>query len=187
MKKIKKIKQPIGPPQAGFSLIELLIAMAVVLVLVSALVVSGARAARASRETSAAQSVATLASVEQNFEHAWQGFSPLGTNLAGSELAGTTPATFAADEDLSTTQANALDAGFTQNGYKIIYKAGPTTFTDSSGNTVSNSFEFTAIPTNTSDIKSYCADPTGVWFNTLGTGATIATGAGCKTDGYISQ
>jgi|SRR5579862_5497680 len=172
----------------GFSLIELMIAMAVLLVIVGALVVSGGRAMRASQETAAQQNVSSLASDVQAFQHAWQGYPPLATNLGGSENQSTVAATYAADQEIPTTQANALDAGYTNGGYIITYKAGGTTFNDAAGNAVFPSFEFTAIPNSTnSGTKAACSDPSGVWFNALGTGATVATGAGCKADGFLDQ
>ena len=172
----------------GFSLIELMIAMAILLVIVGALVVSGGRALRASQETAAAQNVSSLASDEQAFQHAWQGYSPLATNLGGSETQSTTAATFSADQEVPTAQASKLDAGFTNGAYIVTYHAGATTFVDSASNTVATTFEFTAIPNSVnSGTKAYCSDPSGTWFNQLGTGATIVSGAGCKTDGYLSQ
>jgi prepilin-type N-terminal cleavage/methylation domain-containing protein len=174
--------------QAAFSLIELMIGMAVVLILSSAIAFAGGRVARAGRETTAVQNISTLASHEATFSQAWQGYSPAGVNLGGSEVLATVAATFAADQEISTAEAALLDAGYVNAGYSIIYKPGPNTFADSTGNTVSSSFEFTAIPTAIAQgTKAFCSDPSGSWFNTLGVGATVATGAGCKTDGYLSQ
>lgn len=162
--------------------------MAVVLILVAGLVVSSARAMRASRETAAAQNVATLANDEQAFQHAHSGYSPLATNLGGSENSATLSATFAADQEVPTFEATALDAGYTTSGYIVTYKSGATTFVNADGNTVSNAFEFTAIPNAVGNgTKSFCSDPSGSWYNELGTGATVSSGAGCKTDGYTAQ
>ena len=174
--------------ERGFSLIELLIAMAVVLILVGALVVAGSRSLRASNESAAGQNVQTLASSAAAFQGAWQGFPPASSNMGGLELASTAQATFAADQELTTTEATALATGYTNGNYNIIYKPGANTFTDSAGNVVSTTFEFTAIPNAVSSgTKSYCSDPTGIFFNALGTGATPASGAGCNTDGYTSH
>jgi prepilin-type N-terminal cleavage/methylation domain-containing protein len=172
----------------GFSLIELMIAMAVLLIIVGALVVSGGRALRAANESSAAQNVSSLASDEQAFQHGNQGYSPLATNLGGSEVQSTVAATFAADQEVPTALAAKLDAGATNGGYTIIYKAGPTTFVNDAGNTVATTFEFTSIPNSiNSGTKAWCSDPSGTWSNNLGTGATPASGAGCKTDGFLNQ
>lgn len=162
--------------------------MAVVLILVGGIAFAGSRVARAGRETTAAQNVATLASHEATFSHAWQGYSPLATNLGGSESSATAAATFAADQEIPTAQASQLDAGYVNGNYKIVYKPGPNTFTDSAGNVVASSFEFTAIPVDiAAGTKAYCSDPSGTWFNTLGTGATSASGGGCKNDSYLNQ
>jgi len=159
-----------------------------VLILVSALVIAGSRSLRAANESSAGQNVSTLASNATAFQQAWQGFPPASTNLGGLEVAGTTAATFAADQEITTTEAAALGTGFVNGNYTVLYKPGPTTFVDSAGNTVATTFEFTAIPINVSSgTKAYCSDPTGVFFNSLGTGATPASGAGCNTDGYTSH
>jgi prepilin-type N-terminal cleavage/methylation domain-containing protein len=173
--------------QQGFTLVELMLAMAVVLILVGGIVLAAGRVSRAARETTATQNVTTLATQENTFFHAWQGYSPAATNLGGSELSATTQATFAADQEIPTFEAAQLDAGYTNAGYKIVYKPGTNSFADSAGNTVFSSFEFTGIPQNISDTKAVCSDVSGTWFNTAGSGATAASGAGCKTDGYTNQ
>jgi prepilin-type N-terminal cleavage/methylation domain-containing protein len=173
--------------ERGFTLIELMLSMAVVLILVGGIVLAASRVARAARETTASENVTQLANQENTFFHEWQGYSPLATNLAGSELSATTQATFSADQELPSVEANALDAGYTNGGYKITYKAGGGSFADGAGNTVYSSFEFTAIPQNISDVKATCSDPSGSWYNSLGTGATPASGSGCKQDGYLSH
>lgn len=173
----------------GFSLIELLIAMAVLLVIVGALIVSGQRAIRAANTTAAQQSVSSLASSAQAFSHAWQGFPTVATQLGGQEVSATTPATFAADQEIPTVEAAVLDGGtYVNGGYTFKYTAGPDTYADSAGNTVAAEFEFTAIPlTTSSGTTAACSDQTGVWVNpTGGTGATVASGAGCHTDGYLA-
>ena len=173
----------------GFSLIELLIAMAVLLVIVGALIVSGQRAIRAANTTASQQSVSSLASSAQAFSHGWQGFPTLATQMGGQEVSATTAATFAADQEIPTAEAALLDGGtYVNGGYKFSFKAGPDTFVDSAGNTVSAEFEFTAIPISiSSGTTAACSDQTGVWTNpTGGPGATVASGAGCRTDGYLS-
>jgi prepilin-type N-terminal cleavage/methylation domain-containing protein len=193
---MKKIHNDVKHPRTsrkgerGFSLIELLIAMAVVLVLVSALVIAGSRALRASDESAAGTNVQTLASSATAFQQAWQGFPPAAANMGGLEVAATTAATFAKDQEITTTEAAALGTapGYVNGGYNVLYAPGATTFTDSAGNTVAATFEFTAIPiTIGAGTKAYCSDQTGVFFNNLGTGATPATGGGCNTDGYTSH
>jgi hypothetical protein len=162
--------------------------MAVVLILVSALVIAGSRSLRAANESSAGQNVSTLASNATAFQQAWQGFPPAASNMGGLELAATTAATFAADQEITTTEAAALGTGFVSGSYNVLYKPGPITFTDSAGNVVSNTFEVTAIPISVSaGVKAYCSDSTGVFFNSLGTGATASSGSGCQTDGYTSH
>jgi hypothetical protein len=162
----------------------------VVLILVSALVVAGSRALRASNESSAGTNVQTLASSATAFQQAWQGFPPAATNMGGLEVAATTAATFAKDQEITTLEAAALGTapGFVNGNYDVLYAPGTTTFTDSSGNVVAATFEFTAIPiTVSAGTKSYCSDQTGVFFNSLGITATPASGAGCQTDGYTSH
>ena len=172
----------------GFSLIEIMLVMGIILILVAATTVLASRGIRAANETTAAQNVSTLANNEAAFQHSWQGYSPAGTNLGGGENSSTVAATFAADQEVPTVESNQLDAGYVQSGYTILYKPGAVTFKDSAGNTVSTSFEFTAIPISVSSgTKAECSDPSGVWHNELGVGATPATGAGCKTDGYTEQ
>jgi len=174
--------------QRGFSLIELSIAMAVVLVLVGVLVPAGIRLLRSSNESAGKQNVTTLAANATSFQSAWQGFPPNSSNMGGLEFASTTAATFAADQEMATAEAAALATNYVNGNYNIVYKPGASTFTDSAGNVVSTSFEFTAIPIVISaGTQAYCSDPTGIFFNALGTGATPASGAGCNTDGYTSH
>ena len=165
-----------------------MVSLTILLVIVGASVLAGGRALRASNETAAAQSVTSLAGAENTFSHEWGGYSTVATNLGGSELAATTAATFNADQEISTTQASKLDTGYVNGNYSFVYKSGGTTFTDDAGNQVASSFEFTGIPVGSnSGTRAECSDPSGTWSNTLGTGATPASGAGCKTDGYVSQ
>ena len=151
----------------GFSLIELLISMAVVLILVGALVVAGSRALRASNESAAGQNVSTLASSATAFQGAWQGFPPSAANMGGLEVASSTAATFAKDQEITSTEAAALGTapGYANGNYYILYAPGGTTFVDAAGNTVAATFEFTAIPiTTTSGTKAYCSDQTRAYF-----------------------
>lgn len=191
MRKIDNKKQPRTPDsrrtERGYGLVEIMLGMLIVLILVGGVAYSANRLARSARESTATGNVNVLADHENTFYHEWQGYSPLAVNMKGSELSGTTQAIFAADEELPTSEASLLDAGYVNGGYTILYKAGPITFVDSAGNTVSTSFEFTGIPQNISDTKAVCADPSGTWFNTLGTAAIPASGGGCAADGYASH
>lgn len=172
---------------AGFSLVELTLAMAVVLILIGGLLYAANRVMAASRQTTAAQSVTNMATAEQTFSHGWEGYSPLATNLGGSEKSQTQAASYTLDQELPSTEAASLDTAFVNGGYTFVYKAGGTAFNDTAGDSVNPIFEFTAVPINISDPKAYCSDPSGTWFNALGTGATPASGAGCKADGFNLQ
>jgi prepilin-type N-terminal cleavage/methylation domain-containing protein len=187
-RKMRNKKRKSQKKNSGFSLIELMISMAILLVLVGIVVLAGSRALRAANESSGSQTVSSIANAESAYQHEWQGFSDKASYLAGSEKIGTTAPTATADQELPTTTATALDTAYVNGNYNFVYKPVVPAFTDSAGQQVDTDFEVTGVPTSTSSgVKAFCASSTGVWFNTLGTGATPASGAGCATDGYTEQ
>ncbi|HEY0705127.1 MAG TPA: prepilin-type N-terminal cleavage/methylation domain-containing protein [Candidatus Acidoferrales bacterium] len=163
---------------AGFSLIELLISMAVVLILVGGIAVAGARSLAAGRETSAVQSAQSFVTHATVYQKNWGGYPALAANLGGAGLAA--PAACTNDNDITTAQAASYDAGTAVNsGYTLSYKGlGPFTGTSACG--VVTTFDFTANPVD-AKTKSFCSDENGTYYLPAGT-AMANTGAGCLID-----
>jgi prepilin-type N-terminal cleavage/methylation domain-containing protein len=158
-----------GQKQKGFSLIELLIVVAIILIIAAIAIPNLLRAKIAANEASAVGSTRTVVTAEISFTNSFgQGFAPALSNLGGA-----TPCTAA--------YANAclLDpilSGGTKSGY--TFKAVPN---GGAGTTISpyTGFEANATPlaVGTTGQRAFCADQTGVLhFNT--TGGAIGTGAG---------
>lgn len=183
----KKAKKQMKSEQ-GFSLIELLIAMAVVLVLVAGLVAAGAKALSASRETSAAQSMQSFANDVNIYQKNWGGYPVIAANM-GSPATPTPAGTCTADQEIAPqSAATAYDAGFVSSGYTFKYLvSGTNQFAASGGPSctakVSSDWELTSSPTALSATKSYCSDPTGNFYIPASEAAFVNSGAGCATDG----
>src|SRR5258708_37248178 len=104
-----------GKQQSGFSLIELLIVIAVILIITALAIPSLLRSNISANEASALASLRTLNSACVNYATSWgKGFP-----LALSRLAPGKPATAAA-ADL----VDSVLAGGTKSGYKLIYVSG---------------------------------------------------------------
>lgn len=165
----------------GFTLVELLIAMAVVLVLIAGIAIAGERSLEAGRETSAAQSVQSFAANETTYQRSYGGFSLLAANLggAGSSLTATCDV---GDQEMITTATlpGAYDTGIVQSGYTLKYAANSGAGFAGSGGCgqhVAPSYDFTATSVD-GKTKNFCADNTGAFY--LPAGSTVATtGKGC--------
>ena len=171
----------------GFSLIELLIAMAVVLILVGGLAIAGERSLQAGRETSAAQTVQTFAANETTYQRSYGGFSPtvaqLGTGVNAS---------CNTDNEMPATLATAIAAGgFVQGGYTLTYtSAGPFNGqacgdAANAAAPVNTTYDFIANPVDTKT-KSFCADSSGTFYLPAGQ-AMVSTGIGCLLDNAAAK
>jgi type IV pilus assembly protein PilA len=169
--------------QKGFSLIELLIVVAVILIIVAIGVPSYLAAVRTSHETAAAGNLKTMQSNANTYLGHQKVYPALAADMGGAEVGTTAAAACTADNEINTLQAAAWDAGFLANGYNYKFLAGGSTITSPLGCAGNSLWEVTAIPNAVSDGSvSYCADNTGE-FEIANVG-TVASGAGCKTDGY---
>lgn len=159
--------------QRGFSLIELLIVVAIILIIAAIAIPNLLRAKIAANESSAVSSLRTITTAETTYASVWGiGYAAVLDNLGG--LSPCNPATAGAaciiDQGLSI-------APYTKSGYKFA----------AVGNTpvgfVNNGFEANASPAvvDVTGKRAFCADQTGVLRANF-TGAPIGTGPGtCAT------
>jgi prepilin-type N-terminal cleavage/methylation domain-containing protein len=152
--------------QKGFSLIELLIVVAIILIIAAIAIPNLLRSRMAANEASAVGSVRTINTSEITYSSTWG----LGYAAALTNLGGTTPCT--ASSNTACLLDPVLGAG-AKSGYTFA----------AVGNTVvaaaDQGFEVNATPTSagTTGTRAFCSDQSGVIrYNTTGT--AIGTAAG---------
>lgn len=163
--------------QRGFSLIELLIVVAIILIIAAIAIPNLLRAKIAANESSAVSSVRTISTAEVTYSTSWgTGYATLLDNLGGATPCVPAPAT-----------ACIIEPGLSLSPY---YKSGYTFAAVANTLTtggVKNGFEVNATP-STVDVtgkRAFCSDQTAVIrFNM--TGVPIGTTPGsCATGGTI--
>ena len=156
--------------QKGFSLIELLIVVAIILIIAAIAIPNLLRAKMAANEASAVGSLRTITTAEVSYSTTYgTGYSPL------ANLGGAAPCTAAAATACLIDQ---VLAGGTKSGYTIATPVPGATGTVAAPNTT---FLATAVPVTLgqSGQRSFCTDDSGVIrFNPAG--AAIATEAACQ-------
>ncbi|MGA3166594.1 MAG: prepilin-type N-terminal cleavage/methylation domain-containing protein [Terriglobia bacterium] len=137
---------------SGFSLIELLIVVAIILIIAAIAIPNLLRSRIAANQASAVGSLRTLNTAEITYSSTFNvGFSSLMTYLA-PPVAGSNP---------TSTAAGLIDsvlAGGSKSGYAFAYSAGPP---DSTGRT--DYYSFTATPiSDSTGTNYYFTDQSGV-------------------------
>ena len=158
--------------QRGFSLIELLIVVAIILIIAAIAIPNLLRARMAANESSAVASVRTVTTGEITYQSAYPtiGYAPALSNLGGALGAACVPSSTTACLIDSVLANNGNPGGSGKSGYK--FSTGPGTVAGG----VNVGYTVVAVPLsiNQTGIRGFCAeedavirvDPVGVCSNT---------------------
>ena len=158
--------------QQGFSLIELLIVVAIILIIAAIAIPNLMRAKMAANETSAVESVRTVTTGEISYQSAFPnvGYAPALANLGGPLGAACVPSQTTACVIDSVLANNGNPAGSGKSGYKFATGAG----TQAGGVNVGYTISGVPMAMNSTGVRAFCAeedavirvDPAGVCSNT---------------------
>lgn len=135
--------------QKGFSLIELLIVVAIILIIAAIAIPNLLRSKMAANEASAVESLRTLNTVCIQYETTYGGYPPALSNLGPGNPA--TPAT--------ADMIDSVLASGTKSGYSFGYIAGAT---DANGNVLSYSIAASPVSPGTTGQRYFFTDQSGV-------------------------
>jgi type IV pilus assembly protein PilA len=146
--------------QKGFSLIELLIVVAIILIIAAIAIPNLLRARMAANEASAVASLRTVNTAEITYASTYPtvGFAPALTNLGGNLGAACTPSSATSCLVDAVLSNNGSPANSGKSGYKF------TTGTGTVSGTVNIGYTVLAVPlvANRTGIRGFCAEEDGV-------------------------
>jgi type IV pilus assembly protein PilA len=158
--------------EQGFSLIELLIVVAIILIIAAIAIPNLMHAKMAANETSAVESVRTVTTSEITYQSTYPtvGYAPALSNLGGPLGAACLPSSTTACLIDSVLANNGNPAGGGKSGYHFTTGAG----TQAGGVNIGYTIVGAPITINTTGIRAFCAeedavirvDPAGVCSNT---------------------
>ena len=158
--------------QRGFSLIELLIVVAIILIIAAIAIPNLMRARMAANESSAVESVRTVTTSEITYQSTYPtvGFAPALSNLGGPLGVACVPSSTTACLMDSVLANNGNPAGSGKSGYHFSTGQG----TQAGGVNIGYTILGAPITVNTTGIRAFCAeedavirvDPAGVCSNT---------------------
>ena len=161
--------------QKGFSLIELLIVVAIILIIAAIAIPNLLRARIAANESSAVGSVRTTNTAEVAYNSAYPtvGFTTTLSNLTGSCTSTTVPTS------TSACLIDAVLAGGSKSGYSFALDNGGSTTTPQG----SYSMDAAPITLNQTGVRYFCSAADGV----VRYGSSAFTGAACQSSGTPLQ
>lgn len=171
--------------QKGFSLIELLIVVAIILIIAAIAIPNLLRAKMAANEASAVGSIRTIVTADVTYNSTYgSGFAPTLADLSGAAVGGA--GTCIAAQLLDPTFNAAAPI---KSGYKFAYSAASATTvpTNGCGNTTDlNTFDVVASPVTigTTGQRSFCDDQSGAILYDPTGAKNAATGISCATDTF---
>src|SRR5712692_10117767 len=148
--------------QKGFSLIELLIVVAIILIIAAISIPNLLHAKMSANEASAVGSLRALTTACMAYDMPYGGYPPALSNLGPGN-----PATSAA--------ADLIDSGLasgTKSGYKFTYAAGAK---DANGNVLSYTVNGDPVTVGTTGQRQFFTDQSGVIRANTGGAATVAS------------
>ncbi|HXW22164.1 MAG TPA: prepilin-type N-terminal cleavage/methylation domain-containing protein [Rhodomicrobium sp.] len=149
--------------QKGFSLIELLIVVAIILIIAAIAIPNLLRAKIAANEASAVGSLRTINTASVEYSTTYGGYPQTLLSLGGP--AGGTAASTSAE------LIDAVLAGGSKSGYTFAYTTGST---DSNGNVLAYTLTATPNTVGTTGQRMFFTDQSGVIrYNTSGSGANV--------------
>ena len=142
--------------QKGFSLIELLIVVAIILIIAAIAIPNLMRSRIAANEASAAGTLRTINTANVTYMSSYASYSPDLTSLAGDCSGGVTPDKTKACL-IDSTLAAAVDAAHAKSGYAFVYAPG------GADKTAPTQYTINADATSTSaGIKHFFTDESAV-------------------------
>ena len=149
--------------QNGFSLIELLIVVAIILIIAAIAIPNLMRARMSANESSAASSVRSINTAEVSYLTAYPtvGFTAL-TNLGGASPCTPSTTTGCFLDNYLATSASAAPG---KDGYTFTVAATSSTYTS----------DAEPVTLNTTGTRSFCSDQTGLIYYLAATGCTPAS------------
>jgi type IV pilus assembly protein PilA len=170
--------------QKGFSLIELLIVVAIILIIAAIAIPNLLRARMAANESSAVASLRTITTGEITYQSAYPtvGYSPALTNLGGALGAACVPSSTTACLIDSVLSNNGNPTGGGKSGYSFTTGTG----TVAGGVNVGYTAKAVPLSINQTGIRGFCAEEDAV-IRVDPAGVCSATEAGIQTFNPLNQ